>query len=46
MKFQSVEQFRKQEYGASLGRLLQFAIAILGGVATVGAVFGLMHLGA
>jgi hypothetical protein len=46
MKFQSLEQFREHEYGAGPGRVTQIAIAILGGVATVSAVFGLLHLGA
>ncbi|HJT68576.1 MAG TPA: hypothetical protein VJ731_00170 [Terriglobales bacterium] len=46
MKFQNLEQFRKQEYGASFGPLMQFALAILGGAATLAAVFTLVHLGA
>lgn len=44
MKFQCLDQFRKQEYGASLGRFMHFAVPVLGGTATVGAVFAFVHL--
>ena len=44
MKFYSLDQFRKHEYGASRGPLMQFAIAILGGVATLAAVSALVHI--
>ena len=44
MKFQSLDQFRKHEYGASLGRFMHVAVAVLGGAATIGLVFALVHL--
>jgi len=46
MKFQSLEQFRNDEYGARPGWLLQLAISVLGGVATIGVLLTFVVVGA